>query len=32
MANALEPDAVAAAVSSAEPEVIVHELTALSGR
>ncbi|MGH2926828.1 MAG: NAD-dependent epimerase/dehydratase family protein, partial [Solirubrobacteraceae bacterium] len=27
----LDPDAVAQAVASAEPEVIVHELTALSG-
>jgi 2-alkyl-3-oxoalkanoate reductase len=32
VANALEPDAVAEAVASAEPEVIVHQLTALSGR
>jgi 2-alkyl-3-oxoalkanoate reductase len=31
VANALDPDAVARAVASAEPEVIVHELTALSG-
>ncbi len=31
VADALEPDAVARAVASAEPEVIVHELTALSG-
>ncbi len=31
MADALDPDAVAQAVASAEPEVIVHELTALSG-
>src|SRR3954470_9369851 len=31
MADALEPDAVARAVASAEPEVIVHQLTALSG-
>jgi nucleoside-diphosphate-sugar epimerase len=30
-ADALDPDAVAQAVASAEPEVIVHELTALSG-
>ena len=30
--DALDPDAVAQAVASAEPEVIVHELTALSGR
>jgi nucleoside-diphosphate-sugar epimerase len=32
MADALDPDAVAQAVASAEPEVIVHELTALSGK
>jgi nucleoside-diphosphate-sugar epimerase len=32
VADALEPDAVAQAVASAEPEVIVHELTALSGK
>jgi nucleoside-diphosphate-sugar epimerase len=31
VADALEPDAVAHAVASAEPEVIVHQLTALSG-
>ena len=31
MADALDPDAVAQAVASAEPEVIVHQLTALSG-
>src|SRR3954452_24125453 len=31
VADALEPDAVAEAVARAEPEVIVHELTALSG-
>jgi nucleoside-diphosphate-sugar epimerase len=31
VADALDPDAVAQAVASAEPEVIVHELTALSG-
>jgi nucleoside-diphosphate-sugar epimerase len=31
MADALDPDAVAQAVAGAEPEVIVHELTALSG-
>ena len=31
VADALEPDAVAQAVASAEPDVIVHELTALSG-
>jgi nucleoside-diphosphate-sugar epimerase len=30
MADALDPDAVAHAVASAEPEVIVHELTAFS--
>jgi 2-alkyl-3-oxoalkanoate reductase len=30
--DALDPDAVAQAVASAEPEVIVHELTALSGK
>ena len=30
VADALDPDAVAQAVASAEPEVIVHELTALS--
>ena len=30
--DALYPDAVAQAVASAEPEVIVHELTALSGK
>jgi nucleoside-diphosphate-sugar epimerase len=30
VADALDPDAVAEAVASAEPEVIVHELTALS--
>jgi nucleoside-diphosphate-sugar epimerase len=29
--DALDPDAVAREVASAEPEVIVHELTALSG-
>jgi nucleoside-diphosphate-sugar epimerase len=29
--DALDPDAVTEAVASAEPEVIVHELTALSG-
>src|SRR5204862_1247619 len=29
--DALDPDAVAQAVASAEPELIVHELTALSG-
>jgi nucleoside-diphosphate-sugar epimerase len=32
VADALDPDAVARAVASAEPEVIVHELTALSGK
>jgi 2-alkyl-3-oxoalkanoate reductase len=32
VADALDPDAVAQAVASAEPEVIVHQLTALSGR
>jgi nucleoside-diphosphate-sugar epimerase len=31
VADALDPDAVARAVAEAEPEVIVHELTALSG-
>jgi nucleoside-diphosphate-sugar epimerase len=31
VADALEPDAVAQAVAEAEPEVIVHQLTALSG-
>jgi 2-alkyl-3-oxoalkanoate reductase len=31
VADALDPDAVAEAVAAAEPEVIVHELTALSG-
>ncbi len=31
VADALDPDAVAQAVASAEPEVIVHQLTALSG-
>jgi nucleoside-diphosphate-sugar epimerase len=30
VADALDPDAVARAVASAEPEVIVHQLTALS--
>ena len=30
--DALDPDAVAEAVAYAEPEVIVHELTALSPR
>jgi nucleoside-diphosphate-sugar epimerase len=32
VADALDPDAVAQAVTSAEPEVIVHQLTALSGK
>jgi nucleoside-diphosphate-sugar epimerase len=32
VADALDPDAVAQAVASAEPEVIVHELTSLSGK
>src|SRR5215218_5984595 len=32
VADALDSDAVAQAVASAEPEVIVHQLTALSGR
>ena len=31
VADALDPDAVAAAVAAAEPDVIVHQLTALSG-
>jgi nucleoside-diphosphate-sugar epimerase len=31
VADALDPDAIAQAVTSAEPEVIVHQLTALSG-
>src|SRR5437773_4001427 len=31
VADALDPDAVAQAVASAEPKVIVHELTSLSG-
>ncbi|HSK89856.1 MAG TPA: NAD(P)-dependent oxidoreductase [Euzebyales bacterium] len=31
VADALDPDAVAKAVGEAEPEVIVHQLTALSG-
>ena len=31
VADALDPDQVAAAVAAAEPEAIVHELTALSG-
>ena len=32
VADALDPDAVAQAMASAEPEVIVHQLTALSGK
>jgi nucleoside-diphosphate-sugar epimerase len=32
VADALDPDAVAQAVAPTEPEVIVHELTALSGK
>src|SRR3954468_4810251 len=32
VADALNPDAVAQAVASSGPEVIVHELTALSGK
>jgi 2-alkyl-3-oxoalkanoate reductase len=32
VADALDPDAVAQVVASAEPEVIVHQLTALSGK
>src|ERR671916_368603 len=32
VADALDPEAVAHAVASAEPEVIVHQLTALSGK
>jgi nucleoside-diphosphate-sugar epimerase len=31
VADALDPDAVGAAISAARPEVIVHQLTALSG-
>jgi len=31
VADALDPDAVAVAVAEAEPEVVVHQLTALSG-
>lgn len=31
VADALDPDQVAAAIAAAEPEAIVHELTALSG-
>src|SRR3954465_11964985 len=32
VADALDPDAVAQAVACAEPEVLVHQLTALSGK
>jgi 2-alkyl-3-oxoalkanoate reductase len=32
VADALDPEAVARAVAEAEPEVVVHQLTALSGR
>jgi nucleoside-diphosphate-sugar epimerase len=32
IADALDPDAVAAVVAGAEPEAIAHELTALSGK
>jgi nucleoside-diphosphate-sugar epimerase len=32
VADALDPEAVAGAVAAAEPEVIVHQLTALSGQ
>jgi 2-alkyl-3-oxoalkanoate reductase len=32
VADALDADAVAQAVASAQPEVIVHQLTALSGK
>jgi len=32
VADALDPDAVASVVGEAEPEVIVHQLTALSGK
>jgi 2-alkyl-3-oxoalkanoate reductase len=32
VADALDPDAVAGVVGDAEPEVIVHQLTALSGK
>jgi len=32
VADALDPDTVAQAVASAEPEVIVHQLTALAGK
>src|SRR5687767_1367512 len=31
VADALDPDAVARVVGEAEPEVVVHQLTALSG-
>src|SRR2546421_11102423 len=31
VADALDPDQVASAVANADPEVIVHELTALAG-
>jgi len=31
VADALDPDAVARAVAETEPEVIVHQLTALKG-
>src|SRR5215212_10201603 len=31
VADALDPEAVAEAIANAEPDVIVHELTALSG-
>ncbi len=32
VADALDPEAVAGVVAAAEPEVIIHQLTALSGR
>ncbi|HZB06467.1 MAG TPA: NAD(P)H-binding protein, partial [Thermoleophilaceae bacterium] len=32
VADALDPESVAQAVARAEPEVIVHQLTALSGK
>jgi 2-alkyl-3-oxoalkanoate reductase len=32
LADALDPEAVARALAEAEPEVVVHQLTALSGR
>ncbi|MBV9949404.1 MAG: NAD(P)H-binding protein, partial [Myxococcales bacterium] len=32
VADALDPEAVAEAVAATEPEVIVHQLTALSGK